>query len=651
MLRAMRGAAETWIIKVLMVFLVISFSIWGVGDIFRGNPQQRVIACIDGFYLPLSFFFGSSAAICTGKVITAQDLTLDFQRSFDSERQRRGIDFTPAKAVQQGMLEQVLREAVARQLFDHAAKDFSLRYDSRAVLEQLAKMPELRTKDGKFDQNAFRRIMGNMRMDETAFLDYVRRDFAHTQSIGIFGALANLPQSLSDQLMKAQGQEMVLQLLRLPHDKMPAPPAPDQAVLEKFQTDHAKLFTAPEYRSISLLQLVLDDVSKGITVSDADVAAAFATRAQEFAQGERRDLLQVVMADEAEAKALAARAQASRNLRQAATVDKMDVVVLEDQSEETIPSELYTTVFTAEPGTISDPIKTDFGYHIVQLVKIKPPYKPTLAEVSDKLRAKIQRERGQEAIQELANKVDDELAAGRSLDEIATAHQLRITAIPVIDSEGNDAAGKKVSLPLGSSGIIIQNAFGLGEGESSTLLDDHRGNFIVVHVEKITPAQLRAFTETKEKVLAAWQAEQQRQAAAAEADKVLAEWQTKPQGLAELSKRPRLIGTDNLTISAMGGPIAAMPASLQQKLFSFKQNELAVGEDAQAHYVVRLAGFRSFDATKNAEAQASFRNRLINAWRGDVVEQIDIALRAQHHVRINQPVFNAVQQSFETKAE
>jgi len=649
MLRAMRGAAETWIVKTLIVFLVISFSIWGVGDMFRGNPQQRVVACIGGFYLPFSFLFGSTASICTGERITVQELALDFQRSYDNERRRRGADFTTNKAKQQGMMDRVLRESAARKLFDHLGHDFSLRYDTRAVLTQLANTPELRTKDGKFDQEAFHRVITGMHMSEAEFINYMRETFSRDQSVGMFAALATIPQTLNEQLLRAQGQERLTQIIRVAHEKMPVPPAPDDAALEAFHRDNAKQFTAPEYRSIGLLKIMLDDVAKNITVSDADVVAAFDKRQSEFALGERRDILQVVVGELDEANRIAKEAQSKHELRKVAEAAKKDPVVLEDQSEETIPPTLYTTVFSSELNTISDPIKTDFGYHIVQVLKIKPPYKPVFADIKDKLRSKIQRERAQEAIQDIANKVDDELGGGKSLEDIAAAYQLALVKFPQLDIDGKDGAGKKPELQSGN--MILQNAFGLNEGESSALLDDHRGNFLVVHVDKIIPPQLRPLAEVKDKVLAGWRAHQQKQVAASEADKIMAAWQAKPQGFAELSQGTGVSGSAGTPLSILGGAVTTMPPALQAKIIEMKIGDIAVDSDESAHYIARLTGFKPFDPTKNTEMQEGLKNKITKGWRGDVLDQLESTLRQNTPVRINQAILDEMRHVDTSKEE
>ena len=39
MLQALRSTVGSWIVKILFVLLILSFGVWGIGDIFRGRTD------------------------------------------------------------------------------------------------------------------------------------------------------------------------------------------------------------------------------------------------------------------------------------------------------------------------------------------------------------------------------------------------------------------------------------------------------------------------------------------------------------------------------------------------------------------------------------------------------------------------------------
>ena len=52
MLNALRKNAGSWVVKVLMLLLVASFAIWGIGDVFFGGGQNPAVATVGGTEIP-----------------------------------------------------------------------------------------------------------------------------------------------------------------------------------------------------------------------------------------------------------------------------------------------------------------------------------------------------------------------------------------------------------------------------------------------------------------------------------------------------------------------------------------------------------------------------------------------------------------------
>src|SRR6185295_9168787 len=80
---------------------------------------------------------------------------------------------------------------------------------------------------------------------------------------------------------------------------------PDEAALAKFHQEHPERFTQPEMRAISVVELTAGELAKKVQLSDAELREEYDGRLSEFTREEKRDLEQIVVADEA--KAVAAR--------------------------------------------------------------------------------------------------------------------------------------------------------------------------------------------------------------------------------------------------------------------------------------------------------------------------------------------------------
>ncbi|MGI9488692.1 MAG: SurA N-terminal domain-containing protein, partial [Geminicoccaceae bacterium] len=92
MLTALRKQAKSWVVKALLILLVMSFAIWGIGDIFYGNPAEETVASV-----------GSSE-------ITAGELNDSFNRGLANLQRQFGGQLTREQAIGLGLLQQTMQE-------------------------------------------------------------------------------------------------------------------------------------------------------------------------------------------------------------------------------------------------------------------------------------------------------------------------------------------------------------------------------------------------------------------------------------------------------------------------------------------------------------------------------------------------------------
>ena len=140
MLQTMRHLAQSWVFKGPMMLLVISFGIWGIGDIFRGNPLQRTVAK-------------------TGKMaISVQALDHAFQQALSRARQMFGPEFTPQQARQVGLLDQTLDNLIEHADVEQEIEKLGIDVSDRTMVEKMAVLPQFQDKSGKFDKNLLRQM-------------------------------------------------------------------------------------------------------------------------------------------------------------------------------------------------------------------------------------------------------------------------------------------------------------------------------------------------------------------------------------------------------------------------------------------------------------------------------------------------------------
>ncbi|NTU76240.1 MAG: hypothetical protein HGA90_00235, partial [Alphaproteobacteria bacterium] len=459
MLQVMRDMSKSWIFKGLMLLLIVSFGIWGIGDMFRGNPQQRTVAEV-------------------GKVgISVMELESNFRATLPEARRVFGPELTDQQAREKGVLDRTLYILIEHATFNQEAKRLGLDVSDKVILSKVAANPKFRDRDGKFDMQLWRRALGKTGISERYFMDEER----HQEARGlIFNALKNdlkTPQTLVDYLYRARGAKRILEVLTLAHANMNGVPAPDEAALKTFHEDHGDLFAAPETRAMTIAKLASDDAIKGLELSEEDLKNAYDSRSAELTRPEQRDLTQAVVSDEDKAKAIAEAAKTGTPLSVAAKAKGASAVDLKGVDEKSILPELYTSVFAMEEGQIEGPLKSPLGWHVVQLRKVHPSGKPSFDEVKKELRESLQKERAADAVARAVNQLDDALAAGKALEDIADGLSLRLIKIPALEANGKTPDGKDPG-ELPAKNDVLKVAFNQGAGETSSIIDDSQTMYV-----------------------------------------------------------------------------------------------------------------------------------------------------------------------------
>jgi peptidyl-prolyl cis-trans isomerase D len=561
MLQSMRQMAHSWIVKGLMLFLIISFSIWGIGDIFRGNPLQ------------------ASVAKAGNTNISVQELNHQFEQTLSQARRMGDPELSARQAKAMGLLDRTLDTTVKRALVDQDIARLGIAVDPQSVLKMVADQPQFRNKDGSFNKDMFRQLLEQQGLNERSFVAQGQQDLSRQILIGALGGSQTVPQTEIDALYKARAQKRVLDVVTVDPEKIGGIPAPDDTALHAYYEKNPQLFTAPEYRGMTIAVLSTDTLTKDITITDDQVKKEYDAKRDELATPEQRDLVQVVTQDEAKA--------ASGDLSAAAKAQGESAVPLDKMEEKNLLPELAKPAFALSQGQVAEPVKTQLGWHVVQVKKIIPAGVPGFDEVKAKLHEDMQRDQAVEAATKIVNQLDDELAAGHSLDDIADGLKLRLIKIPAIDATGLKPDGKEpVELPNRAS--ILKDVFAQGAGETSPIEDDKAGNYYVARTDEVTPSAVMPFIQTKDGVVASWKAQEQLVKAQAEAAKI----SQKLSGGAPLSSFDSEEGVSTRTsdpLSKLGDSDPLLPPAIVAQAFQLKKGETTSSGGDRKQVVVRLA--------------------------------------------------------------
>ena len=271
MIQSMQELAHSWVVKGLMLFLVVSFSIWGIGDIFRGNSLQKTVASVGGVK------------------ISVQQVNQFFEKALIQIKQKIDPNITAQQARQMGLLDQSLEREITRQLIDMDLERQGIKVGPQAVLKMIADQPKFRTEDGKFNKQLFRQLLEQQRTSEGAFLAQGQEELSRQLLQDALDGSTLAPQTAVNALYKARAQKRILEVVTIENAKLGGLPALDDKMMQTYYDQNQQLFMAPEYRSLTVATLSTDALAKDVSVSDDELKKEYEAKRDELSTPERRD--------------------------------------------------------------------------------------------------------------------------------------------------------------------------------------------------------------------------------------------------------------------------------------------------------------------------------------------------------------------------
>jgi peptidyl-prolyl cis-trans isomerase D len=304
---------------------------------------------------------------------------------------------------------------------------------------------------------------------------------------------------------------------------------PSDAELDAYFAKNASKYQVPEKRSVRYALLDLAKLRARTQVGDDALRAYYNAHMDEFKVDNRAHVEHILFKTigKTDAEVAEIRKQAEDVLKKArsgANFEDLAKKYSEDDATkpkggdlgwiiegQTVP-EFQKAAFSLPKGSISDLVKTQYGFHIIKVLDRETAHTKTLDEV----RAEILPIVLGEKVNAEANSISDQMAAAvrqsnrQSLDDIAKKFSLEVRDTP--PASFTDPAGD-----LGSTPEIHQVVSQLRPGELSTPFQVPQG-WVIVAVKDIQPAHQGTLAEVRDKVLAAYQQEKAVDMARAKAD-------------------------------------------------------------------------------------------------------------------------------------
>ena len=535
MLQKLRDKTSGWIASVILGLLTIPFAFFGVEQ-YMQQQNEDWVAKVEA---PPAWWgsapnFWPVSYLWTKEEISSRDWRQQLERARAQQRQELGDNYDPQAFDTVDNKRAILEELIDQRVLKMAAGRAGVAVSDAQVKRAILEMPVFQV-DGKFSAERYQIALASQQLSPKGFEKEVRDGLAvETLPRGLNDS-AFVTNSEMDRILKLLGEERSVAWVQLPAPTPDTGPVSGKDI-DTYWAAHRAQFRAPEQVSIEYV----DIDANALTVPPADEA----TLRQRFEKekgglgggGERlvSHILVAVPADatpvqqqaaEAKAKKLAEEAKApGADFAKLAAANSDDVVSkakggdLGWVGKGVMEKPFEDAVFAMQGGQVQGPVRTQFGWHVVQVREVKGATEANFDEVRARLateQADADRER---MYNDLSTKMVDLVNKNpTALDPAAKAAGLTVQTLgPFPRGGGPGIAGNKAVQRAAFADSAIQ------DGLVSDTIEIGPDHVVMLRVTNHVPERELPAAQVRAQIVAAIRTERAQKSAQAVADGMVA---------------------------------------------------------------------------------------------------------------------------------
>ena len=488
-IQTMRDNSDGVVAKVIVGLIIIVFALFGMGSITT-------------FLAPVP-----KVATVNGEDITQQEMELQVERS---RRVLLSQNPDPAAIDEDQLRANVLDSLIDRKLLSVAANDLGLAYGNTKLDAEIVSTDVFQV-DGVYNPDQFQLVLSSAGFTPTGYREEMRKDKILGQLGAALQSTAFMTRVEAKRATSLSQQTRDVAYLRVDVENLLDEVVVEDSEVVAFYQNNPGSFMTAETVDIAYIEIKRADLLDDVEVNDEALEAFFADTRAVYAEPERRRLAHILIEITDENPESEAKAEIDNVYQQ--IVEGADFADLaKEYSDDPGSAEIGGDLGFTDPGTfveefeevgyalnlnqMSQPVLTEFGYHIIKLIDLEAAKEPVFAEVRDEVEAAYREVKAEEMFVDLSSKLSEISFESTDLEEPAQELDLELKSTGPVTRD--------VAEGFASNSNVMNAAFGpdvLMDGNNSTLIEITPNHHAVIRVNAYQPSELKSLEVVRQEVV------------------------------------------------------------------------------------------------------------------------------------------------------
>ncbi|MGA7800703.1 MAG: SurA N-terminal domain-containing protein [Gammaproteobacteria bacterium] len=515
MLQAMHDRITGWIAWIIVGALVLVFALWGIDSYVK-----------------------SEAKIYAAQVNGVEIGVPELQRALQNQRQRlrRALgDNYDSLVKDKDLRKRVLDQLIEQELLVQAADKAGMTV-SRPLLAARIRSMEAFQEKGKFSEARYQQLLSRQGLPVPAFEAQMRRSLLINQLAAGIVDTASVSDDGLNRVYALQGQERKVAYLVIPSEHFKSQVKVSDEEIASYYKQHQSQFMAPAKAKIAYLELDVDEIASKEKVSEEAVKQAYENQKSQFmtpAQRQVRHILIAVPKDADKAAVDTAHKKAEDILKKLHSGASFAELAKKDSDDPGSAKQggslgwiqqgmmvppFDKAVFSLKKDQISGLVRTQYGFHIIEVTGIRSAQQQSFAEVRSQLAEQLRRQKAENDFYDKQEKLANlTFEHPDTLEPAAKALGLPIKNTDWITRDQGAGIAKDPKIRAAAFGHGV-----LSRGNNSDPITLGKNHLVVLRDAANEPAKQLSLQEVHDKIAALLRSQQEQAIARKEGEAMVA---------------------------------------------------------------------------------------------------------------------------------